>query len=66
MPEPASLKTRGVGEPDQTVLFLSIADTEEPTSVQLTFLSSFLPRPSLVREEILMTRLTLEIMPTRQ
>ena len=65
MPEPSVLN-RSLGEPDETVLFLETVDTEEPTSVQLTLVPSVLPCVSHIREEILVTWLTLEILPAGQ
>ena len=65
VPDPVVMN-RSLGEPDQAVLFLETVDTEEPTSVLLTLVPGVLPGVDLIREEILVTWLTLEIMPARQ
>ena len=66
MPEPACMETRGVSVSDQTVLLLLTVDTEQPSSVQLTLVSCVLPASSLIREEILVTSLAVEVLPLRQ
>ena len=63
MPEPSSLQTRGMSESKQAVLFLLTVYTEQPASVQFTLVPRILPGVVDIREQVLVTFLTIQVMP---
>ena len=66
MPEPSGLQTRGMSESKKAVLFLLTVYTEKPASVQFTLLPRLLPGSRLIREQILVAFLTVQLMPAGQ
>ena len=66
VPEPASMQTRGMSESEEAVLFSLTVDVQQPSSAQLTLVPRILPWPGLIREQVLVAFLTVEIVPTWQ
>ena len=66
MPEPSSLQTRGMSESKKAVLFSLTVDAQQPSSVQFTLVPCILPVVFGIREQVLVTFLTLEVFPSWQ
>ena len=65
MPEPA-MDTRAFCESDQAVLLLHAVYAEQPPSVQFTLLPRILPGELDIREQVLVSFLALEFLPSWQ
>ena len=63
VPEPSSVDTRGMSESDEAVLFSLTVDAEKPASVKFTLVPRILPVVADIREQVLVTLLTVQVMP---
>ena len=66
VPEPSSVQTRGMSKSKQAVLFSLTVDAEQPSSVKFTLVPRILPGVVDIREQVLVTFLTVQVMPARQ
>ena len=60
------METGALSVSDEAVLLLHGVDAEQPASVQLALLPRVLPGVGDIREEVLVTFLTLQIIPPGQ
>ena len=66
VPKPSSMETGGMSVSDEAVLFSLTVDVQQPSSVEFTLVPSILPRSLLIREQVLVAFLTVQVVPAWQ